>query len=633
MPAIKKLDENVINQIAAGEVIERPASVIKELVENSIDAGATKIEVEIMQNGRTLRVADNGCGIEATDLELAFSRHATSKLSSEKDLWTLNSLGFRGEALASILSIAKINCTSKTASAENGARLINTENGEFKTSPCGCTTGTTIEVSDLFYNVPARLKFMKRHTTEVATILDTLQHLAIAHPEVAITCRNQSKTVLKTTGSNDLCQCVSEIFSNDILNHLLHINAIDEVEKYFVTGVVTDPTFTKGTRKSIYVIINGRYVKCPTIMKAVERAFDDMMPSGRFPMAVINLMMPPDQIDVNVHPAKKEVRYKAANSIFGFILYAVKKAIQEKEMCVECKKEEQEQPEEPVKKGFQKPASAPFLNVERVAPQTQPSRASEKTALKAPGPKSAPDSVIKTQTAVSEKPAVAENITQKALEFQAPLEQLAVSNKQEQVELEPVAREKTSAKPVDFKVIGQVFNTYIILETREGLQIVDQHIASERAIYDSLKKQPRAIAGQRLLIEQLLQLSASQIELVDDYIDQFEHWGYEIKKDDTGTLVINQVPQAVSGKNHLELFNEILALLEKGGGIETIEDNILKTIACHSAVRAGDSLTIREMELIITRWQKTDFPYTCPHGRQICHNISLKELAGYFNRG
>lgn len=642
MPAIKKLDENVINQIAAGEVIERPASVIKELVENSIDAGATKVEVEIMQGGRTLRVADNGSGITSEDLELAFSRHATSKISEEKDLWKLNSLGFRGEALASIISISKLTCLTRTESSDNGYKLVNSDNGSFKITPAGCAVGTTIEISDLFYNVPARLKFMKKHTTEAAAILDTLQHLAIAHPEVSITCRNQSKTVLKTTGSNDLCLCVSEIFSKDLLNHLLQINAVDEVEKYFVNGVVTDPTFTKNNRKSIYIIINGRYVKCPIILKAVDRAVADMMPSGRFPMAVLNLMIPPDQIDVNVHPAKREVRYKATNSIFGFIVYAIKKAIKEMELCVECSKEQEQQIKESIEQQteIQKAEIADSREpVGQVSPvksaAVKPIRIEQQESLKESAGVKEPvskQSQEKEQVVVLEKILPKEEVSQKALEFQAPLEKKPFEREPEQLEIKPVAREKNVEAPKDFKVIGQVFNTYIILENKDGLQIVDQHIASERALYDKLKKQEQAIAGQRLLLEQKLQLSVDQVELVDEYTEVFEYWGYEIEKNDTAELSIKQVPQMVAGKNHKELFNEILAMLEQGGGIETIEDNILKTIACHSAVRAGDSLTTREMELVIEQWNASDYPYTCPHGRQICHKISLKELASYFDR-
>ena len=631
MKRIKQLNENVINQIAAGEVIERPASVIKELVENSIDAGANRIEVELSQGGRYLRVSDNGSGMHAEDIKLAFSRHCTSKITDEKDLWRLNTLGFRGEALASVVSISRLTCTSKTKEAENGTKLFNDDRGELQTTPIGCANGTTIEIKDLFYNVPARLKFLRKPTTEIAAIVETLQNIAISHPEVAFNCKNQNKIALKTSGSNDLSITLSEIYSKDLLNHLLIVNAIDEGEKYFVNGVVTEPSFTRSNRKSIYIIINGRIIKCPILSKAIERGFESVIPSGRFPLAVINVLMPADKIDVNVHPAKKEVRYTATNNIFAFINYAIKKALQDQDYYVKREVHIINQPQNA-------PIEQQKINKHNEIQKTVFNIKPEEPIKVDKNPLCLPDKPLKqTETIIkhSEVP--------KAIEFYKPIDEkfTAPDNKNivnkpeekiQQLTIKTGVEIKQPAKTKQWTIIGQALNTYIILETTDGLQIIDQHIADERAIYDRLKRQKKDIAAQRLLVFEEINITLDQLALLDEYSDQLEQWGYEFDKTENNTITIKQIPQVVTGKDQKAIFEEIISMLENGGSFEALEDNILKTISCHGAIKAGDPLSIKEMETIITNWNNSDYPYTCPHGRKIAHNISLKELAGYFDR-
>lgn len=635
MKRIQQLQEDVINQIAAGEVIERPASVVKELVENSIDAGASKVEIEISQGGRYLRVSDNGSGINADDITLAFSRHATSKIVSEKDLWELHSLGFRGEALASILSISKVTCTTKTKDAENGIKLTNLENGELKTVSIGCAVGTTIEIAELFYNVPARLKFLKKPTTEVAAVVETLQNIAISHPEVAIICKNQNKIALKTTGSNDLCFCLNEIFSKDLLKHLVLINAMDEGEKYFIDGVVSDPTFTKSNRKSIYIIINGRSIKCPILTKAVERAFEDKIASGRFPLAVVNLILPPDKVDVNVHPTKKEVRYEAANSIFGFVNYAIRKALQEGDFYLQDKKDQKQeliqqgQPEQQKIESQREPIivedrkHSPIANIEKayVVKQKDPVKFEQEKLFEEKKPYIS--NVDSTATVEYYKPLNEEDDLKPAKNPEKPSLQLSI---------DPIIKCGEEQKRKNWHIVGQVFNTYIIVQTDNSLQIVDQHIAAERAIYDKLKRQEHTVTGQRLLIIEELNLSYEHKALLEEYAVQLENWGYEFEQTKDGKIAITQVPQILTNKDQKQIFEEIISFLENGHSINSIEDNILKTMACHGAIKAGDFLTGREMEEIISQWLKSDYPYTCPHGRKICHEIDIKDLSGYFDR-
>lgn len=638
MKRIQQLQEDVINQIAAGEVIERPASVVKELVENSIDAGASKIEIEVSQGGRYLRVSDNGSGIEADDIMLAFNRHATSKIISETDLWDLRSLGFRGEALASILSISKVSCTTKTKEADNGIKLTNLENGELKTVSIGCAVGTTIEISELFYNVPARLKFLKRPTTEVAAVVEVLQNIAIAHPEVAIICKNQNKIALKTSGSNDLCLCLNEIFSKDLLKHLLLINAIDEGEKYFVNGVVTDPTFTKSNRKSIYIIINGRFIKCPILTKAVERAFEDKMPSGRFPLAVINLILPPGKVDVNVHPTKKEVRYEAANSIFGFVNYAIRKALQEGDFYLQEKNDLSQQIKEQEQHEMIEQQNSELLNgsIDVEEKKLSPINNIEKAYVVK---QKEPIKLEQVKQPERIQPPVSEAVSNSTVEYYAPLseEDVLTSVKKEQqssrqLSINPILKSTKEPERKNWHIIGQVFNTYIIVQTDNSLQIVDQHIAAERAIYDKLKRQEHHVAGQRLLIIEQLDLSLEHKALLEEYATQLENWGYEFEQTKDNKIAITQVPQLLTNKDQKHIFEEIISFLENGDTIQSIEDNILKTMSCHAAIKAGDFLSNKEMEEIISSWLKSDYPYTCPHGRKICHEIDIKDLSGYFDR-
>ncbi|HBH18072.1 MAG TPA: DNA mismatch repair endonuclease MutL, partial [Cyanobacteria bacterium UBA9579] len=304
MKRIKLLPENLINQIAAGEVIERPASIVKELVENSIDAGATRVEIEISNECRNIRVADNGSGIHKDDVALAFSRHATSKLQQENDLWTISTLGFRGEALASIISIAKVSCLTRTADSPVGVK-VDCENSEITITETGCAIGTTMEVKELFYNVPARRKFLKKAQTELASIIEVVQSIAISYPEVSIHLIHKGRTSLKTTGSKDMATVISEIYSKELLDELVEVYKDDTEYKLEVKGFTSNPNFTRSNKKAIYVFVNGRTVKCPILSKAIDTAYKGLIPSDKYPFAILDLIIPAGEVDVNVHPAKR----------------------------------------------------------------------------------------------------------------------------------------------------------------------------------------------------------------------------------------------------------------------------------------------------------------------------------------
>ena len=322
MARIKQLSKHLINQIAAGEVIERPASVVKELVENSIDAGASKVSIEITNECRDIRVADNGCGIHPDDIMLAFSKHATSKIETDEDLFAINTLGFRGEALSSIISISKVTCTTRTKDFETGTK-VKCENSEVKQSETGCAIGTIMDIKDLFYNLPARLKFLKSPNTEFSYIQELIQSLAIAHPEVAIELKKNGKTSVKTSGQKILLQTVKEVYSQEVIENLKEVLKTDQLAGLKISGYVSTPDYTRSSKKSYHIYINSRSVKCPIFQKAIDMAYKNLIASGKYPFVVLNLEIPPSDVDVNVHPTKKEVRYKNTNQIFNFIYTSI----------------------------------------------------------------------------------------------------------------------------------------------------------------------------------------------------------------------------------------------------------------------------------------------------------------------
>jgi len=584
MKRIKLLPENLINQIAAGEVIERPASVVKELVENSIDAGSAKIEIEISNECRNIRVADNGSGIHKEDAVLAFSRHATSKLQEEKDLWNISTLGFRGEALASIISIAKVSCTTRTQDSNSGIK-IDCANSEVAISEKGCATGTIMEVKELFHNVPAREKFLKKSQTEFSNIAEVVQNIAVSNHNIAFELIHKGNRVLKTSGSSDLSVVLSEVYSKELLKELVEVYKYDSDPEMEVKGYVSSPDFTRSTRKAVYLYVNGRSVKCPILSKAIDTAYKDLIPSGRYPFAVINLKLPYDALDVNVHPAKREVRYLNPNPVFNFVLSSVKSAL-EFTSAVEQKE------------------------ISREYSYSQPSY----TAYKAP---------VYTNTGYSrpyeirEKTDFSYNTAQKSLEFFAP-EPMPLFNEEKNI----VATEQRQ------KIIGQFKNTYIIAEIQEGLLMVDQHIAHERVIYERLKTSDN-YASQMLLTSNPVELEPVQISILEENRDLLNKYGYDFELNNR-SVMLTRLPQTASKSSPEEIVKELLESLD--GSLDEIKNKILITTACHSAVKAGEKLSIWQMEELINDLLRCSFSKTCPHGRAISHVIPTKEIAAFFGR-
>lgn len=594
MARIKQLSKHLINQIAAGEVIERPSSVVKELTENSVDAGATKISIEINNDCRDIRVADNGCGIYPDDIMLAFSKHATSKIATDEDLFNIHTLGFRGEALSSIISISKLTCTTRTADFDTGTK-VKCENSEVKQVETGCAIGTIMDIRDLFYNIPARLKFLKSSNTEFSYIQELVQSIALAHPECSFELKKNGKIVLKTSGQNNLLQTIKEVYSTDIISNLKEVLKTDQLAGMKISGYVSTPNYTRSSKKGYHIYINGRTVKCPVFQKAIDTAYKSLIANGKYPFVVLNLELPPADVDVNVHPTKKEVRYKNTNQVFNFIFASIQAGLT----------------------NYIERQSARSFDPQSYTPQ--PVQQSNVVDFVQPKLESSgeiyfdkkDDTIYVSDKLMQEEE---ENFSQQK-EEKTEQRQFFVP-----VEKEPEPEEN---------IIGQYKNTYILVEKEDGLEIIDQHIAEERYIYEKLMAE-KNIVSQMLFVSDVVPVSSTEAELIKENIDKFEKFGFGIEFLKANELIFRKVPQMIAKVNPKEILADILANIE--GNIDRLEEHILITTACKASVKAGQKLSTWQMQEIVKKWRTTKMPYTCPHGRPVVKFFPHKEIAGFFQR-
>lgn len=592
MKRINLLDKHTINQIAAGEVIERPASVVKELVENSIDANSTQIEISISNDCRNIRVADNGSGIHPDDIELAFVKHATSKIKSDKDLYDVHSLGFRGEALASIISISRLSAFSRTKDYDYGYR-IDCENSEVKKSQTGCAIGTVMEVKDLFYNLPVRQKFLKNASTEFSYIAEIAQLIALSNPSVSIILKNNNSEYFRTSGSGDLKTTICEIYTNSFLDKLKVVNKTDLLSDLKITGFAATPDFTRSSRKSIITFINGRVVKCQVLSKAIETAYKSMLPIKRYPFVVINLEIPTSDVDINVHPQKKEVRYKSTNQIFQFVMSAVAAAISSR---VQYEFEQSQQQNNVVSLfGSQKDEEGD-------------------------------DVVYVSDTTIQNKIfEVEESINNYA---STPIVEPSFSK--QKIDYSHFENTTELPKQKDYRIIGQYKNTYILIETPDGLEIVDQHIADERYRFEKLMKEEHPDA-QVLLFSDVIKIDDYEATLIKEKLSELENLGYEIHFVNENELIFKKIPQVVAHITVQELFDDIIKTL-KDSSVRSFYENMITSISCKSSIKAGQELNMWQIEELIARWKTTQNPYTCPHGRPIFKKFAHNEIASFFLR-
>lgn len=592
MGRIKQLSVNLINQIAAGEVIERPMSVVKELSENSIDAGATRIEISISNDCRNIRIADNGSGIHPDDIQLAFQKHATSKLTDENSLFNIETLGFRGEALASIISIARVTCTTRTEEFDYGTQ-VESENSVVKSSKIGCAQGTIMEVKDLFFNQPARLKFLKNSKTEFAYIQELVQALAISHPHIAFTLKNNGQDVIVTNQNSDLLTRITEIYSSKIIDELKEINKTDSLSELKITGYASVPSYTRSNKKSIYTFVNSRMVKCPVLLKAIDLAYKNMLPNGKYPFVVLNLQVNPLDVDVNAHPTKREIRYKNTNQIFNFVQSAVNFALN-----AQGHSETFAQPQ-------------PTLEPERV----------EKILSFSP-----------KQAAIEDTQEIDEpKTTSFPMSFQRKVVDKSIYDSPVQKTME--IKFDVPKKVEKINVIGQFHDTYILVDNGDNLELIDQHIAQERYIYEKLKSE-KEIASQLLIISDVFDIEAQDVDLLEDAKEQLKKFGYQIEKISDTQVIFKKIPQVLSNAKLDDVLSELITNLKTStdSDLDTIEERILITTSCKASVKANEKLTLWQMEEIVKKLRTTKNPYTCPHGRPISHYLPVKEVAAFFDR-
>lgn len=594
MARIHQLSKHIINQIAAGEVIERPFSVVKELVENSIDAGATKISIEVSNECRNIRIADNGSGIHPDDIVLAFSKHATSKIEKTEDLYNIRTMGFRGEALASIISISKLTCITRTKDFETGTK-VTCENSEVHKIETGCAVGTIMEVRDLFYNLPVRLKFLKNPKTEFAYISELVTSMALVNTNIGFELKNNDKIVLKTNGLGSLPEVIKTLYSKSLFDNLRPAEGCDNISGLKISGYVSTPDFTRSSKKDYHIFVNSRTVKCPVFMKAIDIAYKNMIPNGKYPFVILNLELPTDELDINVHPTKKEVKYRNPNQIFNFIRASIDNSLSNI-VRINTPKINKPSPE-----AFQ---TSIAINSDIQNLFAQNNDEAENKTLEMPKSKEEFSKFIKEPLVYKEP----EQVKQPQF-IQQP--KIVTEIKQEE------------------NIIGQYKKTYILIEKENGLEIVDQHIADERYIYETLKSQKEP-ASQLLFISDIIELTSVEAELLKEHIDKFAKFGYGIEFLNNTDIMFKKVPQLLSKVSPKDIIKDILENLE--GDLDNLEEKILITTSCKAAVKANTSLNMFQMQEIIKRWRGCKHPYTCPHGRPISKVLTHSEIASFFMR-
>lgn len=598
MGRIQQLSKHIINQIAAGEVIERPYSVVKELVENSIDAGATKISIEISNECRDIRIADNGSGIHPEDIILAFSKHATSKIQKTEDLFNIRTLGFRGEALSSIISISKLTCITRTKDFETGTK-VTCENSEVHKIETGCAIGTIMEVKDLFYNLPVRLKFLKNPKTEFAYISELITSIALVNTNIAFELKHNDKAILKTNGLGSLPEVIKSMYSRTLFDKLRPVAGTDNISGLKISGYVSTPDFTRSSKKDYHIFVNSRNVKCPVFLKAIDLAYKNMIPSGKYPFVVLNLELPPDELDINVHPTKKEVRYKNANQVFNFIKSSIDNSLSNI-VRINTTTPKEPEPEDfqtslVVNSNIQNILFQPPEEVEEFITEKVEDNSFSKGFIKKPEIFNH-DKIQKQHNFISDP---------EIIQFEEPI----ISTQE--------------------NIIGQYKKTYILIEIDDGMEIVDQHIADERYIYETLKTQKEP-ASQLLFISDIIELSPTEAELLKENLDKFAKFGYGIEFLNDTDIMFKKVPQLLSKIAPKDIIKDILENIE--GDLDSLEEKILITTSCKAAVKANTSLNMFQMQEIIKRWRGCKHPYTCPHGRPISKILKHNEIAGFFMR-
>ena len=644
MKRINVLAPNIANKIAAGEVVERPASVVKELIENSIDAGSTAITVEIMNGGISyIRITDNGSGIDENDVETAFLRHATSKLSAADDLSHIETLGFRGEALASIAAVSKVKMRTRTQAAEYGT-LICIEGGLVTaTEPSGCPCGTTIEVSELFFNVPARLKFLKSPRSEAALIGDYVMRLILSNPSISIKFINNGKTIYQSAGDGSLENAVFCVYGTEVSANLYPVNYDDGYMK--LTGYVGSESLARNSRSQQSLFVNHRYIKSATVSYSVQRAFDTRLMHGKFPFFILDMLVSSYEIDVNVHPNKLEIRFKDEQRIGNSVLRAVNAAIDylpldnasgaEPILKGEAPKPEKlyslfENKHDDNNKTFELSRESAFDSGDK-STYVGYTNDNETNALFIPDNTDSVSRVILHDRGNSSMPAFNYPSVQEVSDSGS----IPVFSANNDIKRSPEISKPEQILLCDspYTVIGAAFDTYIIVQQQDNLFLIDQHAAHERMLYEKLIKDELRFDSQILLVPERITLDPVQYEILCENLERFTELGFSVQPLNGTMISIDAVPSMVSS-NAAGFISDAVSVIADAGSVselDLVRSKLIQT-ACKKALKAGDRLEKEEIYEIIEAYKNGATPMTCPHGRPVIISITKTDLQKRFKR-
>ncbi|MDY4698577.1 DNA mismatch repair endonuclease MutL [Eubacterium coprostanoligenes] len=633
MPQINILPKEVYQLIAAGEVVERPSSVVKEMIENSIDAGAKNITVEIKNGGSTyIRITDDGCGIARSEVKKVFISHATSKIKVSDDLDKIGTLGFRGEAMASISAVAKVQLLTRTPDEEIGTRYEIAGGQELDFSDAGCPVGTTIVVADIFFNTPARMKFLKKDVTEANAVAGVVERIAVSHPEISFRFIRDGKQTLITSGNGDLKSTIYSVFGREFANSLIPVDY--EINNMHVSGFVTKPSMSRKSRGMQFFFINSRLVKSQTAMAALEQAYRNSIMVGRFPGCVLNIECNSSFVDVNVHPAKIEVRFANEKPVFELVYYGVKNAIE----MLDTPKEAHFSAPRPTQTTVNGKIDF-FKPKEEVPTQMQFKQESNPDDF---WRVASPD-VVRDKSPKSEEAQnyVEESTTTAKLDL-SKFTKPATSNEQ-QASKEPETQEQTKPLPKrekaesvevpDFRLVGEIFKTYIIIEMDGDCYMIDKHAAHERINFEALKASTE-IASQVLLSPVAVRLSREEYNAVLSNLDLYSKCGFAIEDFGNSTVLVRECPSILDGEDVSGLVEETASKLLDGKTDITPEqmDWIFHSASCRAAVKAGDKTSPYEMELFVKKLLANPNIRYCPHGRPVMIKLSKYDIEKQFGR-
>lgn len=627
---IRILDKDTINKIAAGEVIERPASVVKELIDNSIDARATDIRIEIEKGGkRSILVRDNGCGMSREDALLAYKKHATSKLMYIEDLNTISTMGFRGEALSSITAVAKVEILTRQQEEITGTRIVIHGGKVLETLDAGTAPGTAVHVKDLFYNTPARQKYLKSDRTELAHITDTVMRLALANPEISFTLLSDGKPVIRNAGSNDPFKSIVNLLGPDTARSMLPLEY--RTEDFEIRGYISKPETTRRDSDQLFFFVNTRPVISRAINKAVREGYYTRIPKERYPVAVLSLDIDPGEVDVNVHPRKAEVRFSREKEIGDAVTLAIEKVLSESNLVTEIRERRDR-----IQKTFEIPESSGRLQVSEAAEifgkiVTGKTRSTHGTSNFPESGGALREKAERYSYPVKDTERKLKK-SERLLDFTSKDGILGIPDNRNPENRNELEINKDSLE--DLRVIGQVSRLYILAEKGEDLVLIDQHAAHERILYEQILRMKKSRV-QELITPITIDLTPKEKVLMEEYIPYLEDYGFGISEFGDNTYVVTFVPEVFGRLEGSEIIHDVVSDLLASGRVKKdtgISERVCKTLACRAAIKAGAACSPGQMEELIEQLKKAENPYSCPHGRPTVITFTKGELDRMFAR-